>query len=74
MAMRPVVDGIEREWQGRLKVVRLDIQGDTGRALSRELGAVYTPTFILYDAQGQELLRSVGSLTPDDIQRALVPR
>jgi len=74
MAMRPVVDGIEREWQGRLKVVRLDIQGATGLALSRELGAVYTPTFILYDAQGQELLRSVGSLTPDDIQRALVPR
>jgi thioredoxin-related protein len=74
MAMRPVVDGIEREWQGRLKVIRLDIQNATGRALSRDLAAVYTPTFILYDAQGQELLRRVGSLTPDDIQQALFLR
>jgi protein-disulfide isomerase len=52
----------------------LDIQNATGRALSRDLGAVYTPTFILYDAQGQELLRRVGSLTPDDIQQALFLR
>ena len=73
MAIRPVVDGIEREWQGRLKVIRLDIQEAAGRTLSRELEAMYTPTFILFDSQGREILRSVGRLDPDGLRQALLP-
>ncbi len=73
MAIRPVVDGIEREWQGRMSVIRLDIQEPPGRTLSREMGALYTPTFILFDSRGRELLRSVGRLDPDGLRQALVP-
>jgi len=73
MAIRPVVDGIEREWQGRLSVIRLDIQEASGRTLSRELGAMYTPTFILFDGQGREVFRSVGRLDPSELRQALLP-
>lgn len=73
MAVRPVVDGIESEWKGRLMVIRIDLQDDNGRALGRELGAIYTPTFILFDEQGRERLRSVGRLDPDDVRQVLLP-
>lgn len=73
MAIRPVVDGVEREWQGRMSVIRLDIQEPSGRTLSQEMGALYTPTFILFDSRGRELLRSVGRLDPDGLRQALVP-
>jgi thiol-disulfide isomerase/thioredoxin len=73
MAVRPVVDGIESEWKDRLTVIRLDIQDDNGSALGRELGAIYTPTFVLFDEQGRERLRSIGRLDPDDVRRVLLP-
>jgi hypothetical protein len=73
MAARPIVDGIESELKDRLTVIRLDIQDDNGSALGRELGAIYTPTFILFDEQGRERLRSVGRLDPDDVRRILLP-
>ena len=73
MAVRPVVDGIESEWKDRLTVIRLDIQDDNGSALGRELGAIYTPTFVLFDEQGRELLRRIGRLDPDDVRRMLLP-
>ena len=73
MAVRPIVDGIESEWKDRLTVIRLDIQDDNGSALGRELGAIYTPTFVLFDEQGRELLRRIGRLDPDDVRRMLLP-
>ena len=73
MAVRLVVDGIESEWKDRLTVIRIDIADDNGRALGRQLGAIYTPTFILFDEQGRERLRSVGRLGPDDVRRVLLP-
>jgi len=62
--MKPIVDGIEKQYQGRLVVIRLDIQSETGRMLAPLYGFQYTPTFIFFDAQGKELWRSVGQLDP----------
>ncbi|MGZ6346871.1 MAG: thioredoxin family protein [Anaerolineales bacterium] len=60
--MKPIVDGIEKQYQGRLLVIRLDIQAATGRALAPIYGFQYTPTFIFFDATGKELWRSIGQL------------
>jgi thioredoxin-related protein len=60
--MKPIVDGIEKQYQGRLVVIRVDIQSETGHSLAPLYGFQYTPTFIFFDAQGKELWRSVGSL------------
>jgi hypothetical protein len=73
MAVRPVVDGIERQYADRLRVVRVNIQEPPGAQLSREWGAVFTPTFILFDEHGAEMLRRVGRLTPDDLRPFLGP-
>ena len=69
--MKPIVDGIEQEYSGRLLVIRLNIQEQVGRELAPVFGFEYTPTFIFFDAQGNELWRSVGSLDPDKLRKSL---
>jgi thioredoxin-related protein len=65
------VDGIEREFEGRLRVIRLNIQEPVGKALGRMFHFEYTPTFILFDGNGEELWRTVGAINPQDVRRAL---
>lgn len=69
--MRPVVDGLETKYKGQVNVIRIDIQDNPGRAVAPELGVLYTPTFILFDAKGKIILRHVGELDPKIIEDAL---
>ena len=69
--MKPIVDGIEKETQGRLVVIRVDIQSNTGRSLAPLYGFQYTPTFIFFDARGKELWRVVGQLDPVKVSGSL---
>ena len=64
--MKPIVDGLEQELAGKLLFIRLNIQENVGRELAPVYGFEYTPTFIFFDAQGDELWREVGSL---DVER-----
>lgn len=70
MAAKPVVDGLEREFAGRLEVLRVDIQSAAGKDLQRVYGA-FTPTFVLFDAAGEEMWRMVGSLDADAVRASL---
>jgi thioredoxin-related protein len=62
------VDGLEREYEGELKVIRLNIQDTVGQELGRKYKFEYTPTFIYFDSQGEEVWRSVGVTNPNDIR------
>lgn len=66
--MKPVVDRLEEQTQGRLIVIRLDIHEPVGRQIGAEYGFQYTPTFIFFDGQGKEQWRAIGSL---DAERVL---
>jgi hypothetical protein len=59
MAAKPVVDGLERDWTGG-QIIRLDIFTPVGREFGALHGFQYTPTFILFDAQGVEVGRWTG--------------
>lgn len=65
------MDGLEQELQGRLIVIRLDIQSPVGRALAPEFGFEFTPTFIFFDAQGVEQWREIGNLDPQRVRDSL---
>ncbi|MGE5250974.1 MAG: thioredoxin family protein [Bacteroidota bacterium] len=65
-AIKPVVDELESGLAGRLRVIRLDIQQPAGRELAPVYRFAFTPTFIFFDAHGNELWRQVGTL---DAQR-----
>lgn len=69
--IRPLVDEIEQKYHGRLIVIRVNIQSASGRELTRHFGFEYTPTFIFFDAQGQERWRSVGNLDPSKVEESL---
>jgi hypothetical protein len=46
------VDGLEPEVNGRASVVRVQIQTDAGREAAARYGAVFTPTFVVFDRAG----------------------
>lgn len=69
---KPTVDRLESETTGRLNVIRENVLAAPGSELAAELGVRFTPTFILFDAAGFEIWRSVGSLDPSAI-KALLP-
>jgi len=71
MTVRPVVDAVEREFGEALRVIRLNVQDPAGRALARSYGFEFTPTFVLLDADGRELWRSVFALDPARIRDLL---
>ena len=65
------MDGIEADHAGRLRVLRLDVQDATGKALADEYAVLGTPTFIFLDAQGSELWRSVGTIDAARVAESL---
>ena len=71
MSVKPVVDAVEREFSGKLKVIRLNIQDPAGQVLAREYDFQFTPTFVLLDGDGQELWRSVFALDPAQLRSRL---
>jgi len=71
MAAKPIVDGIEREYGERLRVIRVNVQDPAGRALADRHHFEFTPTFVLFDAEGRELLRQVGAVDPATLRRLL---
>jgi len=49
----------------------LNIQEKVGMELAPKYGFEYTPTFIYFDAQGNELWRTVGEFDPQKIRDSL---
>ena len=57
MAIRPVVDQIATDLGEDFNIIRVDIHTDAGRVLRDRYSFTYTPEFILFDNEGQELWR-----------------
>jgi thioredoxin-related protein len=66
MRAEPIVNGLEKEWAGSVQVVQVNILDRANQALVERLDARFTPTFVLFDANGEEAWRSVGSIAPDE--------
>ncbi len=65
--MKPVVDRLEVQYAGRLNIIRVDIQSTAGKTIAQEYGLFVTPSFLFFDAQGQEAFRTVGRLDENQI-------
>jgi len=57
---KPIVDGIEKDLEGRAKVVRLGVMSEVGMQAARRYGVRGVPTLILFDGAGQLVEQSVG--------------
>ena len=71
MAAKPIVDGIEREHEQQLSVIRLNVQDPAGEALLERFGFRFTPTFIFFDGAGVELQRWVGAIDSAEVRQLL---
>jgi len=60
------VDGLENELGNKLHIIRVNIQETVGRALAPVYGFEYTPTYIFFDAKGNEIWRTIGEI---DLQK-----
>ncbi len=65
------MDGIEKDNAGKLRVLRIDVQTQTGQVLAANFKFLFTPTFIFFDGKGAESWRSVGRIDPQKIKDSL---
>ena len=64
--MKPVVDELENNLMDRIVIIRVNVQEEVGRELAPVYDLSFTPTFIYFDAEGNELWRKIGGL---DVQQ-----
>jgi thiol-disulfide isomerase/thioredoxin len=75
--VQPIVDELEEEINSeisigkRLHIIRLNIQEQTAQELASVYGFTFTPTFIFFDAQGNELWRTIGEFDPQRVRDSL---
>ena len=69
--MKPVVDELENELGNEILFIRLNIQEEVGRELAPVYDFEFTPTFIYFDADGDELWREVGSLDTELVRESV---
>lgn len=73
LAAKPVVDGLEREFEGRAFVVRVELSSAPGRELGRRYGIDTVPSFVAFDRSGEIVFRrnGAGGVPLKDLRRAL---
>ena len=67
-AERPIVDALENELGPKLHIIRINIQDQVGHELAPVYDFEYTPTYIFFDAQGNELWRTIGEIDPQKVR------
>jgi thioredoxin-related protein len=65
------VDGLKREYRGRLNVVYVSMDRANGKELAKEHGIVGTPTLLLLDSEGNQVNVLRGALPPPLIEQAI---
>ena len=58
MAMKPLVDSLEKEAGQRLQIIKLDIHDEPGKTLMKDHDVVFTPTFVFFDTEGNPVMTS----------------
>jgi thioredoxin-like negative regulator of GroEL len=67
----PIVDGIKREYRGRLSVVYVSLDRADGKELAKEYGVVGTPTILLLDSEGNQVNVLRGAFPAPLIEQAV---
>lgn len=71
IALKPTIDALEEEFAGRLIILRINAQEEAGMQLAPVYGFQYTPTFVYFDANGNERWRIIGSFDEAQLRAEL---
>ncbi len=69
--VKPEVDKLEAELGDRIHIIRLNIQDNVAQELAPVYQFEFTPTFIFFDAQGNEQWRLIGSFDAQKVRDSL---
>lgn len=69
IAIKPTIDALEEEFAGQLIVLRINAQEQAGMQLAPVYGFQYTPTFVFFDADGNESWRLIGSFDENRLRQ-----
>ena len=65
------MDGLEQEVGEQAHFIRLNIQEQVGMELAPVYDFEFTPTFIYFDSEGNEVWRMVGDFDPQRVRDTL---
>lgn len=66
--MQPIVNGLEKDYAGRVTFRAHEWRAATSRALIEQYGLTETPTFVILDATGRARVMVTGELTREDLR------
>jgi thioredoxin 1 len=69
--MQPVMDNIEKNYAGKVKVVFYDVWTAEGRPYGQKYGVRAIPTQVFLDKNGEEFFRHTGFLSEEEIVKLL---
>ena len=67
LAAKPIVNGIERDLEGKATVVRLDLLSEEGRRIAGRYDVSAIPTILVFDRGKGPVFRHVGIPDRDEI-------
>lgn len=70
--MKPVVDGLEKRYAGKVEFRRYNVETDpSGIDVANRMGVTAVPTFVFVNSSGVSAGQIVGSVSEDQIVSAL---
>ncbi len=75
--IKPMVDQLEEELNNGttigapIHIIRINLQEQVGMELAPVYNFVFTPTFIFFDSQGNEVWRMIGEFDPQKVRDSL---
>jgi hypothetical protein len=71
MQAEPIVNGLRNEWGDDVQVIQIDLHVKENRTFIDRIGFQFTPTFVLFDENSQEIWRASGGLNAAEVRRQL---
>lgn len=69
--MKPIMEEIEKEYKGQVKVVFYDVWTAKGKPFARKYGIRVIPTQVFLDKNGKEYFRHEGFFAKDELIKVL---
>ncbi len=68
---KPIVDGLEKDLDGKADVIRLNALSSIGQQGAAHFGVRGLPTLVLVDGNGEVILTQVGIILPGPIREQI---
>ena len=69
--MAPIVDGLEKAFEGQISFERRDAETRIGQASLRSYGLRGHPSYVIVDIEGTKLWSGMGSMPREMLQRQI---